>query len=269
MKREWGPGIYQNDITEEIREEYLNWIRVGKTNQEAAEDMFEYYKDYLETEEDYGILTIALADIQWKYGMLLPEIKERALEYINSGIDYKRWNNTRTLEKRKKILTELASRLNSPQPSEKKIKPIKFIRRKWKVGDIIIYKITDRKYKNLDWYDTYVAFKVIGHVKYGAGAGLNPQKYYHKRDVVELYDAYWDHKPTLDEIMQEKLYQEEKDIMFFSEREIKKLNMETLSSPMSSDIENEISLIGIPFINAGNIDYVMNAILNKRKRNDG
>ena len=43
----WGCGLYQDDVTCDVKDDYLNWLRVGKTNEEATELMLEYYEDYI------------------------------------------------------------------------------------------------------------------------------------------------------------------------------------------------------------------------------
>ena len=43
----WGYGLYQDDVTCDVKSDYLNWLRVGKTNEEATEWMLEYYEDYI------------------------------------------------------------------------------------------------------------------------------------------------------------------------------------------------------------------------------
>ena len=34
----WGVGLYQDDVTQDIRNEYVNRLKVGYTNEEATED---------------------------------------------------------------------------------------------------------------------------------------------------------------------------------------------------------------------------------------
>ncbi len=106
-----------------------------------------------------------MADTQWKYGRLLPEIKEIALEYIRSGTDLEKWKeNKKQYEKRKKVLDELEERLNSLMPPEKKVSKLVIRKAKWKIGDVLLYRINNAdiiKHEivtNSKWNHKYVMF---------------------------------------------------------------------------------------------------------------
>lgn len=255
----WGTGIYQDDLTCEIKEEYLNRLRVGMSNQEATKDLFEYNDEFLCSDEDYGIFTIALADVQWKYGKLLPEIKEAAIKYINSEIDYARWSNEKTLKKRKQILSELAMRLNSTPPPEKKIQQLKLEKRKWNNDDIIIYKLSNREFEKTKWHNKYIAFKVIGYTKLRVG-GL-PEEYFHEYNIVEFYEYCWKKKPTLADIEKTKIYSGKDYILSLNSKEIQQLSMEKLDRQTQETVDKEISLLRIPIITSGNVNYIVKSIV--------
>ena len=38
----WGTGLYQDDDTCDIKEDYLNFLRVGMTDEKAMEELIEY-----------------------------------------------------------------------------------------------------------------------------------------------------------------------------------------------------------------------------------
>ena len=124
----WGCGLYQDDVTCDVKSDYLNWLRVGKTNEEATELMLEYYEDYIDDEDDAPPFWFALADTQWKYGRLHPKVKKEALRYLKLGTNLERWKeeNPKLFPKRKKVLEELKKRLESPMPPEKKVGKLKY-----------------------------------------------------------------------------------------------------------------------------------------------
>ena len=80
----WGPGLYQDDVACDIKSEYVNRLKIGQTNIEATQDMIDYNECYIDDEEDAPIFWFALADTQWKYGRLLPEVRDEALKLIKS-----------------------------------------------------------------------------------------------------------------------------------------------------------------------------------------
>ena len=104
----WGVGLFQDDVTCDIKQEYLNRLRIGYTNEEATEEVIDYNADSVEDEEEAPLFWFALADIQWRYGRLLPEVKEMAMKYLKSGEDLERWKgNAKLYKKRKFVLEEL------------------------------------------------------------------------------------------------------------------------------------------------------------------
>ena len=169
----WGTGLYQDDDTCDIKEEYLTYLRIGMSNEEALEELIECNEDLIEDEEIGPLFWLALADTQWKYGRLTNEVKEKALDVINSGKDLERWEEDKKLyEKRKKVLEDLKERLNTKQPEEKKIRKMTFTRPNWNVGDILLYQIQEEDLKDHKWYGKYVLLKVMGTKKYNIGKSV-------------------------------------------------------------------------------------------------
>jgi len=66
---------------------------------------------------------LAIAAFQQKYGILLPEVKDKAIEIIDSGKSMEIWEDSdkKSIEKRKKVLAELKDKLQSPPLPRKKI----------------------------------------------------------------------------------------------------------------------------------------------------
>ena len=78
----WGVKLYQNDLAEDIKYEYTEYLREGKTNEEATEELILKYEGMLEDIDDGPNFWFVLADQQWKIGRLLPYVKEQALNWI-------------------------------------------------------------------------------------------------------------------------------------------------------------------------------------------
>lgn len=43
----WGSGLYSDDVTCDVKDEYIKYLREGKANEEATEDILESWKIYL------------------------------------------------------------------------------------------------------------------------------------------------------------------------------------------------------------------------------
>lgn len=155
----WGPGLYSDDVTCDVKDEYIKYLREGKTNEEATEDILESWEipSEYENDEDESLVLFALADTQWNYGRLLDEIKEAALKRID--IDLKRWEEDKQLyNKRKKVLDRLATKLNSPQPPLKKIRIPRFYRTEWQNGDTYAYRFKGEYAKEKGYEGKYIYF---------------------------------------------------------------------------------------------------------------
>ena len=196
----WGVGLYQDDVTCDIRAEYLNRLRLGFTNMEATIDVIDSNMDYIADEEDGPLFWFALAETQWKYGRLLPEVKEEALKCIDSGTDLERWkDNKKMYEKRKLVLESLALKLNSPQPPEKKVSKLVIKKANWEVGDVLLYKICDRNsekeriFKESKWHNKYILLRVLGIARFNIGS--LPKEYSHEKNVVGIYNWVGDQEP--------------------------------------------------------------------------
>lgn len=254
----WGVGLYQDDITCDIQDEYLDWLRIGKTNEEATSIILADGEEYGDDEE-YAAIIIALADTQWKKGRLLPEIKEKALEYIKNGTELKRWQEEPKLfEKRKKVLEKVAERLNLPQPPEKKLAPLRLKKRLYPGGNIILYKLQAPEFKNTKWYGSYVSLKVIGFYKLYIGS-LPRDKYYHIEDVVKIHNFHGKNKPSAEKINNNKMHNYEftEFVLSLNKREVKKLNLELVKKATSTDKDEDFTNSSKSFININNIEYIL------------
>ena len=164
----WGANLYQDDVALDVKDEYKDNLRRGKTNEEAMQEIIDKYQELLEDEEDRGVFWLALADTQWNLGRLDEQVKEQALEIIELGTDLKRWEiNEKLYNKRKEILEKLKEKLLSPQPEEKRMPKYRTYKCEWKNGDVFAYQLKSeyakeqglevryliiQKIDEIDWY---------------------------------------------------------------------------------------------------------------------
>lgn len=249
----WGTGLYQDDDTCDIKEEYLNYLRIGKTNEEALQEVISDNEEMIKDDEIGPLFWLALADTQWKYGRLTNDIRDRALEVIDSGKDLERWKEDKKLfQKRKKVLEKLKEKLSTQQPPEKKVRKMTFERPNWKVGDVILYQLLNEDLKNHRWYKKYVLLKVMGTEKFTIGY-LDPEKYYHENEVVGIFNWIGDEKVNLKKIDKLKIIMF-KDIIdpygdeikqlvggyHLNIRELKKVNLKIIKNDMNNLYTKEL-----------------------------
>lgn len=237
----WGSGLYQDDMACCIKDEYMNRLSIGQSNIVATQEMIKENHYLIQDNDDCPIFWFALADVQWRYGRLLPEVKDKAIKHIQSGIDLERWKDNKVqYNKRKQVLKSLLEKLNSPQPVERKV-PTRICHKSiWKNGDILLYQLNSNKIAEHKWYKKYILLKVVGKV-HDEILGLPKEKYYDEYDVVKIYN--WIGKKAIDieQINKLNFLQENKfllnrgeyvdDIMYildFKDKQLKKLNVTVL-----------------------------------------
>lgn len=143
----WGTGIYSNDTAADLRDTCKD-IFAFYDVEDGNRRIFEIFAELIaqkQIDNDYASFWYALADWQWKHGMLTENIKEKAVTLLSDYAGIEEWEesgNKRDVAKRKRTLDLLRTQLQSPQPPMKKPK-IHLCKPKHKTGDIIIFKATD------------------------------------------------------------------------------------------------------------------------------
>lgn len=167
----WGTKLYQDDLAEDIREEFKEQLKRGKLGKQITEELLiEYEKELLDSDEA-PIFWFALADTQWEYGRLEESVKENALYYIREGGNLRHWEseNPKEYKKRAMVLKELEKKLLTPQPSEKKVILRKLYKCEWNKGDVFAYKLEGEYAKAKGIEGCYFLFHKIDETIYWPG----------------------------------------------------------------------------------------------------
>lgn len=113
-----GAGIFQDDTALDVRDRYRELLALGHDDSDVIASIREGLGS-AEDDEDGAVVALALAAVQWEYGRLDDDVRDRALEVIDSGLDLRRWEGSRLLQKRRSVLSGLRAKLLSPQPKRK------------------------------------------------------------------------------------------------------------------------------------------------------
>ena len=249
----WGTGLYSNDSACDIRGDYIDKLKRGKTNDEATQELINSNRDIMGDVEEEPLFWFALADTQWNLGRLLPEVKEQALAWLDKGGDLAVWQeeNPELAVTREKVLRELQQKLNSPQPPEKKISQHRLYKCDWKIGDVFAYQFNSEYAKENDFYQKYVYFvKVAENTLYPGH--VVPVVYFYKKVDSVLSDI-----TSLSNI--DFIPQFYKPIAYKNNPGMKKQYLLTLLNTSSRAIpKNQLTFLG----NVGNIKRVDNEDLN-------
>lgn len=90
----WGPGIFSDDVAEDIRSDYRELLEDQVPDDEATRRIIGSY-EVLDSDEEH-VLWLALAAAQASLGRLDDAVKQRALDVIDHGRRLERWVEART-----------------------------------------------------------------------------------------------------------------------------------------------------------------------------
>ncbi|KAB2455857.1 hypothetical protein F8160_21365 [Bacillus sp. CH126_4D] len=164
----WGVAILSDDIAEDIKLLYKDLLANEYSNEDASRIVIEEYKNELDDEEII-VFWLVFSSIQWKLGRLQENVKQEALQIIESGADLASWEEEPKLQKKREVvLNKLREQLHSPQPEAKKV-PKRFIANtSLKAGDAVSYELVSGSYIILkvieiieEWHgDRYPLFEI-------------------------------------------------------------------------------------------------------------
>lgn len=183
----WGSKLYENDCACDVRDTYREFLQDQSNHHEAYLKAMEQLKAYIGTDEE-PILWFALADTQWHLGKLMPEVQEKALNWIEKEGGLSLWTDDgKNGDGWKKTLKKLKLRLESEQPKEKKFR--KLLTNPWNIGDVYAYRFSSERSKESGLYGKYIVFHKI------ADEPWNNRKIYSR---VQIYNKVFPQLPTLE-----------------------------------------------------------------------
>lgn len=179
----WGTGIYQNDVGDEVKDDYISKLKGGKSDEDALSEILEEYQNELLDDEEKCDVIFALADVMWKKGRLTEDIKEKALEYIEYDLQLDRWETQGELKKRNKVLEKLKNQIISKMPERKKIPIHKPVVLGWSDGEVYAFQIKSE----IQNYEKYKGWYAIFYIK-------------------KIYKKDWQVKGVFDEVAEAYFY---------------------------------------------------------------
>lgn len=119
----WGYAVFSDDTTSDLRDDYRALLEDQVPDDQAAQAVVDAYRDTLGPDEEH-LLWLALAAAQSQVGRLQPEIRDRALEVIESERGLELWVEAgpKALARRRAALQKLSARLTGPQPARKRLR---------------------------------------------------------------------------------------------------------------------------------------------------
>ena len=148
----WGSGILSNDTAADIKDKFFELYDKGLCPTDIRRHVVrEFYEgDKLVGNTD---LWLSLAHFQWQIGHLDKDVKEKAEQIIDQGIDLKLWEELEadktTLKQRSVALQKLRTQLGSENPKPRKRKKKSTPRTIFKKGECYAFKLKNDNYSAL------------------------------------------------------------------------------------------------------------------------
>jgi hypothetical protein len=161
----WGVGIFQNDIALEVKDLYERKLKIGKSNEEAIEELNNELSEFVNDIDDSVDFWLALSSIMHDYGRLTDFVKKKAMEIIEANIDEMRWEEKDKL-RRSKVLSELKTKLLTQQPDEVKVRVAKKQVPQINPNEIYYLTLDDDVFINEYFYNFTVYVLVDSWVEY-------------------------------------------------------------------------------------------------------
>lgn len=102
----WGTGIFDNDTTCDVRDDFIKYLEEGISAEEATQIILEEYIDESNLEEDLeeiSLIFIGLAAIQLEKNCLQEQVRINAIELIKLGADLGLWEEAEQIEFEERI----------------------------------------------------------------------------------------------------------------------------------------------------------------------
>ncbi len=193
----WGTSLYANDCTCDVRDTYLGFLQNHINNQEAYEKTIEQCKEYLGDMEE-PFLWYALAETQWCVGRLMPEVKEKALAWIEKCGGLELWEESKTgIAGWKKTLEKLHNKLKTEQPKEKVFrKRVIPFQNPWNLYDVYAYRVHKESSSKEERaiYGKYILMQKIGE-----GISINTTDIVMR---VQIFDRLFDDLPSVEDALE-------------------------------------------------------------------
>ncbi len=138
----WGTGFYSDDYTMDVRDNYLDLLRKKVPPEEAVSQMEAQWRPNRDGEQGY-LFWLTIAFLQWEYGHLLQERREKALTILSGPVDQERWReaSSKDQQKRREVMEKLAAKLQGEPEKVKKLRPYTHKRLPWQAGDVLSLRL--------------------------------------------------------------------------------------------------------------------------------
>jgi hypothetical protein len=144
----WGTGIKQDDLVLDILSTFDDALKASGDVRKASGSVLATYAAAFDDPDEGHIAWIGLAQAQWTYGQLDPDVLARVEADITSGAGLDLWRDAgeRTVAKRTAALDAFLVKLQVPNPKPKRYPKLVVRPPKFAAGDCLSVELPDGRY---------------------------------------------------------------------------------------------------------------------------
>ena len=198
------PTIFGCNIGDAVKGDYFSMINVGLDDQEAERRLLDHYHVLTRRGDiNEANFWFAFALSEWKKGRMSPEVKDKAMAFLDSEVSVQLWEQKGKVDakKRHRILDDLRERLNTPMPARKSYRARKPRRCPWNPGDLLSWKLTFQGSQSSLTQEKLALVRVVRILK-DALCELAPEFGYDESPCLAFYDWLGDIVPSSQQIQQ-------------------------------------------------------------------
>lgn len=138
----WGYGIRQDDFVLDVIGVFEDVLKAGKSIRDATDAVRSKFAAEMMDADDGPLFWIALADVQWTYGKLEPQIRTRVKEDLEFGRSLEAWTEDQSgLSRRRAALEEFISKIAQSNPRPRKLPNVVVRAPKFRPGDCLSIRL--------------------------------------------------------------------------------------------------------------------------------
>jgi hypothetical protein len=139
----WSTGIFGNDLSCGVKEEYRMLLEDGAPDSEALQKVLQHFADDLEDPDNGTCFWTGLAGAQMELGRLDSAVRDRTVAVIDAGGDLHMWDESGFANTRRAVLAKLRARLLGPQKASVKVRPRRRVLSPVQAGDVFLLTLDD------------------------------------------------------------------------------------------------------------------------------
>ena len=199
----WWTGIGDDDLVPEVREAFREYLKKGLTCKQATDRVLEKYADSAADEEKQNLISIALAELQWKYGNLDQGLFRKVQTLFESDAGLSGWPgiSEKVEQERRRKLKAFLSRLQTPNPKPLQIPESVVFKPPFNPGDCLCISLSNGQFGAAlvlaaDLTHPELGRNLIGVLNYKS-AKVPPLEEFKQRRWLRVRDLYGKLRPDV------------------------------------------------------------------------